>query len=269
MAYIIRDNDGGVILTLADQQVDSVTTTLDLVGQNLDNYGEYLNTNLVRLMTNFASVGTNSPRSPQEGQLWYNKTSKKLTVYNGTEFVSAYGVHLAGTQPVTTSTGDLWYDTINSQLKIWNGSKYNTIAPTVSGIYGKTDIDIPPTPILSEGTNIPQRVSILYSYGAPAAFITSASFFMNTASSVTYLGASSATNVISGITIFNDLEVKGNILTSIVKENVYSSATLPVGQLGMRTMVNDATTSTFNQIYVGGGNNVVPVFHNGSGWRIG
>jgi len=212
MAYIIRNNDGSVITTIAERQVDSVSTSIDLIGKNVDNYGEYLNNNLIKLLTNFASTGTAPPNSPQIGQLWYNKTSKKLTVFNGVGFVSAYGTHVAGTQPLTTSTGDLWYDTVNGQLKIWDGFNFNLIAPTVSKIYGKTGIDIPPSTILSAGTNIPQRVSLLYSYGSPTAFITTSAFVMSTASSITYLSTSTATHVVSGLTLFNDLEVKGDVL---------------------------------------------------------
>lgn len=211
MAYIIKNNDGSVLLTLADSQIDQATTSLDLVGRNFDRYGEYLNNNLIKLLTNFASTTGNVPRSPQIGQLWYNKTSNKLTVFNGVDFVSAYGTHVAGTQPLTTSTGDLWYDTVNSQLRIWDGYTYKLVAPQVSGIYGKVGFDIPPSTILSEGTNIPQKVSILYSYGKPAGFVTTNSFLMSTSSSITYLGATSATNVVAGVTLFDDLEVKGDL----------------------------------------------------------
>ena len=211
MAYIIYNNDGSVLLTLGDGQVDSVATSLDLIGKNLNNYGEYVNNNLIKLLTNFSSSNGTEPRSPQVGQLWYNQNSGKLTVYNGVNFVSAYGTHVAGTQPLTTSTGDLWYDTIEGQLYIWDGLEFKLVAPAASKRLGKFGIEPPPLSILSAGTNIPQKVGIMYSYGRPAGFITSNTFLMSTASSVTYLGASSSTNVVKGFTVFDDLDVKGDV----------------------------------------------------------
>lgn len=38
---------------------------------------------------------------------------------------------------------------------------------------------------------------------------------------------------------------------------------------GMRRMVTDANSTTFNAVVAAGGSNIVPVFWNGSSWRIG
>lgn len=255
MAYTLYNNDGSVLVTLSDGQVDSISTSLDLIGKNLNNYGEYLNNNLLKLLTNFAATNENSPRSPKIGQLWYNKTSGKLVVYNGVAFVSAYGTHVAGTQPLSTSTGDLWYDTVNSQMFIWNGSSYKLIAPSVSAIYGKFGIEPPPVPILSNGTNIPQRVGVMYSYGASAGFITSTTFTMNTASSVTYLGINSPTAVVNGVTLFDDLDIKGNLY---LRGNIKTPNTT-LSSVYNITPFNDpqdsgASTSTRNARIIDGNN---------------
>lgn len=211
MAYIIYNNDGSVLLTLSDGQTDSVTTSLDLIGKNVDNYGQFYNTNLIKLLTNFASPDTASPRSPQIGQLWYNRTLNRLTVYDGTSFVPAYGTRISGTQPLTTSTGDLWFDTINNQLNLWDGKSYKLIGPPISSIYGKIGIEPPKTPLLSDNYNIPQKVSILYSYGASVGFITTETFILTTSSSITYLANNTATEVYAGLTLFDNLDVKGNV----------------------------------------------------------
>jgi hypothetical protein len=39
--------------------------------------------------------------------------------------------------------------------------------------------------------------------------------------------------------------------------------------LGERTFVTDATATTFRSIVVGGGSNLVPVYFDGTDWRIG
>lgn len=38
---------------------------------------------------------------------------------------------------------------------------------------------------------------------------------------------------------------------------------------GDRRMVTDANATTFNSVVAGGGANIVPVFYNGTTWRIG
>lgn len=252
MPYLIYNNDGTVLLTLGDQQVDSVTTSLDLIGKNLNNYGQYFNNNLIKLLTNFASNNTDPPRSPQIGQLWYNKTSKKLVVYNGTSFVSAYGTHVAGTQPLTTSTGDFWYDTVNSQLFIWNGNAYKLIAPANSGIYGKFGIEKTPSTVLTDGTNIPKEVSVVYSFGDKAGLITSSSFVMSTASSLAYLGINSPTSIVNGITLLDDVDIKGDLylqgeiktpvkfLTTVYDITSFGDTTDPVASTSTRQSRIDA-----------------------------
>lgn len=46
-------------------------------------------------------------------------------------------------------------------------------------------------------------------------------------------------------------------------------AALPASPQGTRAIVTDATGTTFGAPVVGGGNNVMPVFFNGTQWIIG
>ena len=57
--------------------------------------------------------------------------------------------------------------------------------------------------------------------------------------------------------------------TGPVRTAVYAVASLPAGVQGQRAMVNNANATTFNSIVAGGGTNVVPVFFDGTNWRIG
>lgn len=52
---------------------------------------------------------------------------------------------------------------------------------------------------------------------------------------------------------------------------VFTVATLPSasGNQSVRAMVTDATVTTFASVVVGGGSNIVPVFCDGTSWRIG
>ncbi len=51
----------------------------------------------------------------------------------------------------------------------------------------------------------------------------------------------------------------------------YTVANLPtaVGKTGVRYMVSNANATTFNSVVAGGGANIVPVFSDGTTWRIG
>lgn len=54
-----------------------------------------------------------------------------------------------------------------------------------------------------------------------------------------------------------------------MKPAVYTVATLPSGVSGYRAFVTDATATTFGSAVVGGGSNKVPVYADGTTWKIG
>lgn len=64
----------------------------------------------------------------------------------------------------------------------------------------------------------------------------------------------------------------GDVVADTVKTTPVTVANLPaaatVGQ-GARAFVTDANATTFNSVVAGGGANAVPVFSDGSAWRIG
>lgn len=211
MAYILYNNDGSVLLTMADGKIDNESTSLDLIGKNVDNYGEYFNNNLIKLLTNFAAPGSIAPRSPQVGQLWYNTTDKRLTVYNGIEFKPTDQTLVSGTAPLTTSTGDLWYDSVNSQLKIWNGTTYKLVGPAVSGVLGKFGIEPPTVSIKEHNTNIPKNVGVIFNYGSHIGLVSTVSFTVSTSSSAIYFNTSTATSLVAGLTVIDNLDVKGDL----------------------------------------------------------
>lgn len=214
MAYIIYNNDGSVLLSMADGTVNSIATSLDLIGKNVNNYGEYFNNNLIKLLTNFASPAEIPPRSPQIGQLWYNKTDERLTVFDGTEFKPTDATIVSGSQPTNSTEGDIWFDEINEQLKIKVGNDYKVVGPAVSATLGVFGITPPTTStaiVREYDTDLPRNVGVMYSYGASIGFLTSASFTMSEASSLIYLNDSTATDIVSGLTILRDFDVKGDL----------------------------------------------------------
>lgn len=217
MAYIIYNNDGTTILTtIANGNVDKSTTSLDLVGKNVNDYGQYISQNFTKLLTNFAY--SQEPRSPKEGQLWYNTDTGQLKVYNGTNFNSPYGVEVSGTMPIISAEGDLWYDTINTQLKIYYDSGYRLIGPPVSGVLGKFGIETPTTAIREDDTNVVQNVGLIYSYGRVAGLITASPFTMKSSDSASYFNTSTTSTVVSGITAINDMDIKGDLYIKGIRQ---------------------------------------------------
>ena len=247
MAYTIYNNDGTVLSTIAVGDVDTFSTSLDLIGKNVNNYGEYYNTNLVRLLTSFASAGNTQPRSPQTGQLWFNKTTKRLTVYDGNSFQPTYGSHVSGTAPITTSTGDFWYDSVNSQLKVWDGDSYNLVGPATSGLLGKFGILPSPVPIRDNNSKITQKASLIHSYGNYVGLITTSTFTMEASTSTVLFGSTSTSTVNEGVVLFKNLEVLGNIY--INGWNVKNHANIDLTAYYNITPFGSYTTTTITSTF--------------------
>jgi len=139
MAYTIKNADGTVLLNLVDGTTDIKTTSLTLIGKNTDAYGTALNTNLVNILQNFASIY--QPRAPLTGQLWYSKADGRLKVYtlNGI-FENISTAFISQGQPGGLKQGDLWIDSDTSQLYFTIDGATSTLAgpiyPTTKGRSG-------------------------------------------------------------------------------------------------------------------------------------
>jgi hypothetical protein len=132
MSYVIYKSDGSLFLTLEDGQLDTANTSLTLLGKNVINYGQYQNTNAVRMLENFASQ--NAPSNPLAGQLWFNKNSDtlRLNVYNGTSWKSLPNFTFSSTAP-TLKNYDFWWNTDSQALYVQTTSTLALIGgPNVS-----------------------------------------------------------------------------------------------------------------------------------------
>ena len=247
MAYTIYNTDGTILLTLADNAVDNVATSLHLIGKNVNNYGQYFNDNMVKLLTSFASSAANQPQAAKTGQLWFDTDEDRLKVYNGNEFVPTYGSSVGSSAPQHPGDGDFWFDDNNNQLRVWDAtaSRYKLIGPQISSRYGTFGITTG-TSVIRDWNNIPQNVGVISSYGNAIGFLSTITFLMSTASSVAYLGSrgvSIAKTVINGLTIFDDIYVQGNInLEGRVLQPMYNlSAAYDITPFGDYTTAVTAT----------------------------
>ena len=62
MAYQINKTDGTIVSTVADGQIDNISTDITLIGKNYSGFGEVLNENFIKILENFANV--TAPTAP-------------------------------------------------------------------------------------------------------------------------------------------------------------------------------------------------------------
>jgi hypothetical protein len=78
MSYTIVKTDGAVLTTIANGTINTTSTSISLPGRNYAGYGEYLDTNFVHMLENFAD--TTVPSNPIRGQLWYNTSTSTMCI---------------------------------------------------------------------------------------------------------------------------------------------------------------------------------------------
>jgi hypothetical protein len=140
MAYQINKTDGTIVATVADGQIDNLSTDLTLIGKNYSGFGEAFNENLVKLLENFSNI--TAPLNPIKGQLWFDASESKLKIYNGFDFVPVSSATISGTQPSTLAIGDLWFDNIAQQLYFFDGTTAILLAPAYSAIQGLSGLKV-------------------------------------------------------------------------------------------------------------------------------
>jgi hypothetical protein len=140
MAYQINKTDGTVISTVADGQIDTLSTDITLIGKNYSGFGEALNENFIKILENFAS--TSRPTSPIRGQIWFDAAELKLKVYSGTEFLPVSSATIANTQPLTLGVGDLWFNNVDSQLYFFDGTIPILLGPSYSTSQGLSGVKV-------------------------------------------------------------------------------------------------------------------------------
>jgi hypothetical protein len=126
MAYTINLTDGNIFAVVSDGTINT-NSSMVLVGKNYAGYGEFLDENFIHLLEN--SSNTTAPGAPLTGQLWWDKSSGVLKVYNGTTFKSISGATASNSTPTSNVAGDLWFDSTNAQLKVYSGTSWILVGP--------------------------------------------------------------------------------------------------------------------------------------------
>jgi hypothetical protein len=146
MAYVITFKNQAVDsaktpITVPVGTVDSTSTSLSFTGKGSANHGLVQQTNLLRLLENFAD--TTAPSNPTVGQLWYDSTSLTLKVLVDSSpqtWRSLGGIQITNVgdaPPSPAALGDLWYERIGSAsgfLYVFTGlGRYPTTDTTIGG----------------------------------------------------------------------------------------------------------------------------------------
>lgn len=140
MAYTINKTDGTILATVADGQVDELSTDITLIGKNYSGFGEAINENFIKILENFSS--TSQPSSPIRGQIWFDSSELKLKVYNGTGFVPVSSATISSQQPINLGVGDLWFNDTDKQLYFFDGTNTILLGPDYSVSQGVSGLRV-------------------------------------------------------------------------------------------------------------------------------
>lgn len=261
MAYTITLTDGAIFAVVADGTVNTASS-MTLVGKNWAGYGQFLDDNFIRLLENGAN--TTAPGAPLTGQLWFNKTTGTMQVYNGTGFKTLGGATSAASAPSNNTTGDLWYDTVNQQLNVWTGSTWIVVGPAyVPGTTGAIVASI------TDGSAVSHAVLELWAGNSIIAMVSKDSTFtpgssvtgwgsgaispgltLNTnVSNIAFTGTVSNTLALNGLTSSQFMRSDANTSSKVITVNTSGAATAIINGAGNAIGNIGSSGSYFNQIF--------------------
>jgi hypothetical protein len=233
MAYQINKTDGTIVATVADGQIDQLSTDLTLIGKNYSGFGEYFNENLVKMLENFA--GTTRPTHPIRGQIWYDTADLKLKVYSGTEFLPVSSATIANSQPATLGVGDLWFNDVDSQLYFFDGATPILLAPAYSTSQGLSGIKVES---ILDTLNQTRVVTLFYNNGtllgifSKDAFTPKNAIIGFTGSIIPGFNAGTLSGMKFAVTVTNSESLGGVVSSTYVRKDTSNTI---AGQLSITT----------------------------------
>lgn len=210
MAYIIYKNGDEVLTVIDIGEVDNSTTSLELVGKNVNNYGEYFNNNFVKLLTNFAD--DLQPNSPQVGQIWFDTVAGRLKVYDGDNWDSSLGSYVDSSEPANIGNGEFWFNDAQKQVYVYDGSQFWLVGPHTPPQDGLIGFYTATFNIYDYIVSVDQYYpSILYTRGQYVGMISDDDFTLDPSSGTVFYSVNTSMDIVKGMSLFNDLNVRGNI----------------------------------------------------------
>lgn len=229
MSYTLKLTNGTILLTLADQQSDKVTTSLTLIGKNVNAYGTDLNDNFIHLLENFSN--DTEPTSPLVGQLWFDQFSQRIKVYTDSlQFKPVGGPIVSSTQPTGLVAGDMWIDPTKQQLSFYDGQHLVLAGPDYDASLGKSGVIVS---TIYDITDTAQTVSKIYSNGTVIGIMSSATFLPRIDEQAALNGI---TSINPGITLSPNTKLYGTSLNADSISNISVSNLLISNTTSFQTM---------------------------------
>jgi hypothetical protein len=194
MSYVLSKSNGSTLLVLNDGIVDNASTSITFIGKNVAGFGDAQNENFLHLLENFSSYV--EPRSPTQGQIWFDTNSKvfRPAVFDGANWrplaVSLYSSSLVdtlvnggGNNFAATQPGDFWFDSVNKQLYVVTStaSDVTLVGPERVTGFGTTKMV---SAMMLDTSNVPHAVIQVTLNGEILSIISTESFVPAVASSV-------------------------------------------------------------------------------------
>ena len=207
--------------------VVNTQTDLSFIGKGYAGYGESIAENFLHLLENFSI--TAAPTRPVIGQLWYDGTTSRLKVYNGTTWAPLGGASYQSTAPSGQVSGDIWIDSDTGQMYFYNGTTNILVGPpagtgTTNGFTYDSILD---------STDNTQNITKWYNDGNLIGIISEDTFTPKASIS----GFATVTKGITLSTAITDLRFAGVASDSDKLGNVAAANYL-------RSNANDTTTGT-------------------------
>lgn len=251
MAYTIRKSDNSSF-TITNGSADTTHTSLVLVGKNYAGYGEFLQTNLVKLLENFAY--TDSPANPTRGQLWWDTAHNLLKVYTGTSWKISTGATSAPTSSppgdLSLVGGDLWFDNVSNQLKMYTGSQWIVVGPPQSSSVGDTGA----FPVTMADTNGGGHVVVQIKFSGAVYAIFSKDTFTSSLSGFTTVKAGlNFSTAVSPTQVLNTQDITATGNTLVQRDISGGINAIGVNATSVQASSVAATTITGNIVVPSGG----------------
>jgi hypothetical protein len=142
MAYTIVKTNGQVLTTIADGTINTTSTSLALPGRNYAGYGQYLDTNFVHQLENYANSAP--PANPLAGQLWYDTNSNTMYVcpVDGTTSASSWLALTSTSSGGTTTFGAVTVtgNIGSNNITVTNGISADTITVRLATVTANATI---------------------------------------------------------------------------------------------------------------------------------
>lgn len=200
MAYLINRYNGEQLVVLDDGTVDT-TTSINLVGRNYTGYGEIQNENFLFLLENFSS--NVPPTRPLSGQIWYDRLSGIINVYDGNEWRNSSLTTVSSTPPERFINGSMWLDSDTDQLYVRNNSDWKLIGPEALDGYQETKVK---AVVIIDVEGVPRPVLMVVINGIVTSIMTNSEFQIS--NSILIPGFK---NLVKGTTLLSTDFLSGNV----------------------------------------------------------